>query len=113
MPGSRGDRSVRGIANGNERNEFKQDFDRIGLDLKVCGTIQFFGPAPKRNGESNYFFLDQPRGFFQHDDGNDNGMFPLLDLLKNSAPAFTQSLLTVGSPGKSTGERRQRKSLEP
>jgi len=70
----------------------------MGLDLKVCGTIQFFSPTPKRDRESNYFFLDQTRRFFQHNDGNDNGMFSLLGLLEDSPRVFTQTLLAVGGP---------------
>lgn len=57
-------------------------------------TLRFL---PLERTEANDFFLDQTRRFFQHDDGNDSGMFSLLELLKNSACAFSQHLLSVGS----------------
>ena len=91
-------RSVSGIANSGQGNGFKKDFDCVGLDLKVCGTIQLSRPAPKRHGQPNYLFLDQTGRFFQDCNGHDDRVFPLLDLLKNSLRPFSQSSLPVGCP---------------
>src|SRR5437016_2179261 len=91
-------RSVSGIANSGKGDGFKKDFDCVGLDLKVCGTIQLVRPAPKWYGQPNYLFLDQTGRFFQDRDGHDDRVSPLLDLLKNSVRRFSQTSLPVGCP---------------
>lgn len=85
VSGSGHNGSVGPIANGGKRNPVEQDIDRIRMDLKVCRPIQLFGPAAKRNGQSNCLLLYQTRDFFEHGHRHNNGMFSLIDLLKDAA----------------------------
>ena len=96
MTGGGDNDPVRGIANRVQRNGFKQNFQRIGLNKKVRRAIQFLRPAAKRNGKLDHSFFYQANSFFENNDGDDDGVLSFFYTLEKPPRSFAQSLFSVG-----------------
>lgn len=84
----RHDCSVCRVANRDQRDRLKQDFQSVRLDLKVRGAFELVGPAAKRHIQVNNVLLYQPVTFFENSDRYNDRVSAPLRFLKDSACPF-------------------------